>query len=203
MLTALPSNVSWPCPNNPESSHAGALNTIEVISSDVYWPAMRWEIRKYIASSELGHRITALHHAHYGFNMQTSPPTPHWEEHILNFMTVEPRSMASEYIRILIIIDCLTNILTYLPGREPIDDPVPARMCFEHVICNCGVWEIINTDCGKVFTTWCWDRVCSHLCLGFLFSTAFPLQTDAKLSSTINQTSSTSKPCAMMGRNTW
>jgi hypothetical protein len=65
MPAALRSRVTSLIHDNPESGHFGAQQTAELVSRDIYWPAMESEIRKYIAGYELCHRIKAPRHARY------------------------------------------------------------------------------------------------------------------------------------------
>jgi len=48
--------------HHPESGHFGALNTANLVSGDVHWPAMLSEIWKYVAGCEFCHPIKAPYH---------------------------------------------------------------------------------------------------------------------------------------------
>jgi hypothetical protein len=98
----------------------------------------------------------------------------------MDFVTDLPESTASKYTGILVIVDRLTKMATYLPCRKDIDSPELARMFFEHVICKRGVPDNIVTDRGKEFTSRFWNRVCSHLSINHRLSTAFHPQTDGQ-----------------------
>jgi len=166
--------------DNPESGHFGALTTAELVSRDFDGPAMDATIRKYVAGCELCHRIKAPRHARHGLNMPLPPPSRPWEGVTMDFVTDLPRSTASGYTGILVIVDRLTKMATYLPSRKDIDSPELARMFFEHMMCKHGVPDNIVTDRGKEFTSRFWDRVCSHLSINHRLSTAFHPQTDGQ-----------------------
>ena len=57
---ALRSSVTSLIHDNAESGHFGALKPAELVSRDFHWPAMKSDIRKYVAGCELCHRIKAL-----------------------------------------------------------------------------------------------------------------------------------------------
>jgi len=177
---ALRSRVTSLFHNNPESGQFGALMTAELVSRDFYWPAMKSEIRKYVAGCELCHRIKALHHASYGLNMPLLPPSRPWEGLTMDFVTNLPESTASGYTGIFVIVDRLTKMTIYLPCRKDINSPELARMFIENVICKSGVRDNITTDRGKEFTSGSWDRVCSRLSINHRLSTTFHSQTDSQ-----------------------
>jgi len=54
---ALCSRVTSLVHDNPKSGHFGALKTAKLISRDFHFPAIESEIRKYVASCKLFHRI--------------------------------------------------------------------------------------------------------------------------------------------------
>jgi len=153
MPTALHSRVTSLSHNNLESGQFGTLKTAELISRDFDWPAMESEIWKYIADGELCHRIKAPRHTRYGLNMPLPLPSHLWEGLTMDFFTDLPESMASGYAGILIIVDRLTTIATYLPCRMDIDSPELARMVFEHLICKRGVPDNITSYRSRELTS--------------------------------------------------
>jgi len=134
----------------------------------------------YIGGSELCHRIKALRHARYALNMPLPPPSCPWEGLTMDFITKFPESTESEYTGIVVIIDRVTKMATYLLCRKDIDSPALARMVFKHVICKHGVPDNLTTDRGKEFTSQIWDRVCSHHSINHWLSTLFHPQTDGQ-----------------------
>jgi len=166
--------------DNPESGHFGSLKTAESVSRDFYWPAMNATVRKYVAGCEVCHRLKAPRHASHGLNMPLQPPFRPWEGVTIDFITDLPESTASKYKGILVIVNRLTKMATYLPCRNDIDSPELARIFFAHVICKRGVLDNIVTDRGKEFTSRFWNRVCSHLSINHRLSTAFHPQTDGQ-----------------------
>jgi hypothetical protein len=98
----------------------------------------------------------------------------------MDCVTDLPESTASKYTGILVIVDRLTKMPTYLPCRKDIDSPELAQMFFEHMICKRGVPDNIVTDRGKEITSRFWNRVCSHLSINHRVSTAFHPQTDGQ-----------------------
>ena len=173
--------------DNWESGHFGALETAELLFRDFYWAAMDARVRKYVAGCVLCHRIKAPGHARHGQNILLQLRSRPWEGVKMDFVTDLPESTASKYTGILVIVDRLTKMATYLPYRKDIDSPELARMFFEHVICKRGVPDNIVTDRGKEFTSRFWNRVCSHLSINYRLSTAFHPQTNGQ-TERLNQT---------------
>jgi len=68
----------------------------------------------------------------------------------------------------------------YLPCRNDIDLPELAWMILEQVICKRGVPDNIVTDCGKAFTSWFCNRVCSHLSINHRLLSAVHPQTNGQ-----------------------
>jgi len=166
--------------DNTESGHFGALKTAQLVSRDFYWPAMDATVRKYVAGCELCHRIKAPRDSHPGLNMLLQPPSRSWDGVTMDIVSDLPESTASKYTGILVIVDRLTKMATYLPCRKDIDSPELARMFFDQVICKRGIVDNIVTDRGKEFTSRFWNRVCSLLCINHRLSTAFHPQTDGQ-----------------------
>jgi len=180
VLTTLHSRLISVFHDNPKSSHFGALKTAKLISRDFYWPAMESEIQKYVAGCELCHRINAPCHARNGVNMPLPPPSCAWEGLTMDLITDLPESTALRYTGMLVIVDHLTKMATYLPCRKDLDSPELARMFFELMICKRGAPDNMTTARGKEFTNPYLDRVCSHLIINHRLSTAFHPQTDGQ-----------------------
>jgi len=175
---ALCSRVTSVLHDNPKSSHFGALKTAELVSWDVCWPAMESEIRKYVAGCKLCQQITAPRYTCHERNMPMSPSSCPSEGYTMLFVTDLRESTASGYTGILLTVDHLTTMATYLPCRKNIDSPELTWMLVEYVIWKYRVRENITTDSGKEFTSRFWDSVCSHLSINHHLSTAFHPQTD-------------------------
>jgi hypothetical protein len=176
----LQSNVTALHHDNPESGYFGALKTAELVSQNLYWPALQTSVRQYVAGCEVCHRVKAARHAKYRVNMSIEPPNQPWEGVTMDFVTDLPKSTASASTGILVIVDRLTKMAIDLPCRKDVDPPELARMFFEEVICKHGVPSNIVTDWGSQFTSRFWNRVCSHLSIDHRLSTLFLPQTDGQ-----------------------
>jgi hypothetical protein len=71
----------------------------------------------------------------------------------MDFVTDLPKSTASGYMGILVIVDQLAWMATNLPFRKDIDSPELAWMFSPHVMCKHGVADNIVPDRGKEFTS--------------------------------------------------
>jgi len=98
----------------------------------------------------------------------------------MDFATDLPKSTASGYTGIMVIINRLTTMATYLPSRKHIDSPEVALMFFGQVFCNWGVPDIITNNRGQEFTRRFWDRVCFYISFNHRLSTSFRPQTDGQ-----------------------
>jgi hypothetical protein len=167
--------------DNPESGHFGALKTVELASRDFYWEALDATVQKCIAECELCHRIKAPCHARHGVNLPLVSPSWPREGLKMDFVTDLPDSTFSEYPGILVLVDQLAKMASYLPCRKDIDSPELRRIVFEYVLCLHRVPKNINTDRAKEFTSRFWTRVCSHMCADHPLTMAFHPQTDGQM----------------------
>jgi hypothetical protein len=91
--------------DNPKSGHFGGLKTAELISRNFHWLALQTSVRQYGAGCEVCHRVKAARHTRYGVNMPIEPPSQPWEGVTMDFVTDLPKSTASPYTGILVIVD--------------------------------------------------------------------------------------------------
>jgi len=140
---------------------------------------MQFEIQQYASGWELCHRIQAPLCTRYSLNMPLSLPSCRWERLTMHFIPDLPASMGSRYTGMSVIIDCLTDVVTYIPCKRTLTLQ-SWHMLFEQAICKRGVPASITTCCSKQYSSYVCDRVCSHLSINHRLSTAFHLQMDAQ-----------------------
>jgi len=116
--------------DNPESAYLGALKTSTLPSQDLYWPAMEAVIQKYVAGCDLCNRINAPCHTLDGLNRPLAPHSHPCDGLTMDFVTHLLESTALGYTGILVIVNHMSNIATYLPCRKDIDSPELARLYF-------------------------------------------------------------------------
>lgn len=69
----LRTKVVTPFPDNPKSGHFGVPQTAELVSRNIYRPALEATLQKYIPGCELCHRIKPPRHTHPSTNMLLAP----------------------------------------------------------------------------------------------------------------------------------
>jgi len=143
--------------DNLQSGHFGAPKTAQLLSGDFHWPEFDATLRKYIAGCKLCHVIKAPHHPRHGLHMPLPPPSRPWEGVTMDIVTALPKSIPSRYTAILVIIDCPTEMVTYIACGKDIDSRELPRMFFDHVSCKQGVPDNPITNRGKEFTCRFWD----------------------------------------------
>jgi len=79
---------------------------------------MQFEIQQYASGWELCHRIQAPLCTRYSLNMPLSLPSCRWERLTMHFIPDLPASMGSRYTGMSVIIDCLTDVVTYIPCKR-------------------------------------------------------------------------------------
>jgi len=166
--------------DNPEFSHFGALKTAELVSRDIYCPAMDSHVHTYVSGCKVCHSMKAPQHATHGINMPLETPSSQWEGVTMAFVTVLSELTASGYGRILVIMNRLTKMAMYLQCRKDIDLLELAQLFLEQDICKRGVPDNIVTDHGAQFTSRFWTPVCSHLGTDHRLLIAFHPQTDGR-----------------------
>ena len=107
--------------DKPGSGHFGAPKTAELMPQDFHWSALDATIQQYIAGWELCHRTKAPWHATHGTNMPLARTSQPWEGVTIDFVTDLPESTASGYRGSFVIVDRLTQMAIYLPGKKDID----------------------------------------------------------------------------------
>jgi hypothetical protein len=163
VLEALQSKVISHFHDNPEAGHFGAHTTAQLVSRVFHWATMDATIGNYVAGFRPCHGIRLQGHAHHGLKWPLSPRSRPWEVVAMDFVTDVPKSTASGYIGILVIVNRLTKMETYLPSRKDMGSLELALMFFDHVIWKHGVQDNIGTDRGKEHTIQFCDQVWSHL----------------------------------------
>jgi len=164
--------------DNSESGYFGALKSTELICRDFYWPVMDSRVSKYVSSCKVCHQIKPPRHARHGIDMPLETPSQPSESVTMDFVTDLPESTASHYTMILIIVDRLTKMATYLLCWKDIDSPELARLIVQHVIIKRSVPDNIVTDRGNQFSSRLCTRVCSDFSSDHRLSTAIHPQTD-------------------------
>jgi hypothetical protein len=98
----------------------------------------------------------------------------------LTSLPTSPESTESPCTGILVVVDQLTKMAIYLRCPKEVDPLELARSFFGKVMCKHIVPNNIVTDQGSQFTSWFWNRVCSHLNIDHRLSTSFHPQMDGQ-----------------------
>jgi hypothetical protein len=86
------------------------------------------------------------HHACPRFNNPLQPPSRPWLGVTIHFITGLPESTAPKYTAILVLVNRLPKMVTYLICRKDNNSQQLTEVLFEYLICKHGVPDNIVTD---------------------------------------------------------
>ena len=163
------------CHNNPLAEQGGTAKTTELVSRHYYWPGMRETIKGYVKNCDMCQRSKVVCHVLYGMLQSNKVPEQPWKSIAMDFITDLPNS--DGYDTILVVIDRLTKMSHFIPGRRDLDARQFATLFHKEIIRLYGIPRDIITDRGSVFTSELWKYTTEKLGIERRLSTAFHPQT--------------------------
>src|SRR5437667_7989917 len=112
-------------------------------------------IKEYCCTCDICQRVKAPQHQPFGQLQSLPPPTHAWDDIMMDFVTGLPPSKAGHivYDAILVVIDCLTKMVHYIPMHRDLDAPELAETILQEVISHHEVPDLIVMDRGSIFTS--------------------------------------------------
>ena len=142
--------------DNPLAEHFGINKTRELVDRKYYWPGLKKGMRNYVRGCDVCLASKTVHHKPYG-DLQFLPVLTHrWKDLLMDFVTGLPLSAnwkGNSYDSILVIIDCLTNMVHYELVKVTINAPGLAEVIIDMVIQYHGLPDSIISDQGVIFTS--------------------------------------------------
>ena len=173
------------------SGHQGIGKTLERITRNYYFPAMRKYVEKRISECTECNRNKASRHAPYGQLKSPKTPSGAWKSIALDFVVKLPLSREPltgiEYDSILVITCRLTKYGYFIPYLEASTAEDLAYVFLRFIHSNHGLPEEIISDRDKLFTSRFWKSLMDQLGVKHKLSTAYHPQTDGQ-TERLNQT---------------
>ncbi|KAF8747242.1 hypothetical protein RHS01_11373 [Rhizoctonia solani] len=121
--------------DSPASGHQGRARTLELISCHYYWPAMKFQVNRYVETCEICQRSKGHLH-NYALNPLSVPAGP-WEDISYDFIVKFPKCKG--YDSILVVVDRFSKMMHLVPCKETATAEDVAQMFLEHV------WKLHGT----------------------------------------------------------
>ncbi|QRW25151.1 Retrotransposable element Tf2 protein [Rhizoctonia solani] len=162
--------------DSPASGHQGRAQTLELISCHYYWPAMKFQVNRYVESCEICQGSKG--HAHnYALDPLSVPAGP-WEDISYDFIVKFPKCKG--YDSILVVVDRFSKMMHLIPCKETATAEDVAQMFLEHVWKLHGTSKHTVSDRGTTFNSKFLKALYKSLQITPSFSTAYHPQSDGQ-----------------------
>ena len=132
--------------NHLISGHFGQNWTMELVRREYIWLKLRDSVKSYIKSCTTCMCSKSQRHHPYGLLKQLLIPERPWNSISMDFIEKLPMSDSSNTI--LVIIDCLTKQLIFIPTVDTITSPMLAKLFVLHVFSKHSVPSHVTSDCS-------------------------------------------------------
>ncbi|KAJ1579475.1 hypothetical protein NDA11_007601 [Ustilago hordei] len=164
--------------NLPSVGHPGRRKTLSLVRRSFFWPGLSKFVHTFVDSCETCRRIKAAQHKPYG-HLKSLPVPPHpWSS--ISMDLIEQLPPSSGFTAILVVVDRLTKMATFVPTTNTLDAPELAKLFLRHVYSKHGLPTSIVSDRGSEFTSHFWRSLSALLGIGNHFSSAYHPQSDGQ-----------------------
>ncbi|SOV08288.1 uncharacterized protein UDID_17342 [Ustilago sp. UG-2017a] len=164
--------------NSPSVGHPGRRKTLSLVRRSFFWPGLSKFVHTFVDSCETCRRIKAAWHKPYG-HLKSLPVPPHpWSS--ISMDLIEQLPPSSGFTAILVVVDRLTKMATFVPTTNTLDAPELAKLFLRHVYSKHGLPTSIVSDRGSEFTSHFWRSLSALLGIGNHFSSAYHPQSDGQ-----------------------
>ncbi|SOV03415.1 uncharacterized protein UDID_18660 [Ustilago sp. UG-2017a] len=164
--------------NSPSVGHPGRIKTLSLVRRSFFWPGLSKFVHTFVDSCETCRRIKAARHKPYG-HLKSLPVPPHpWSS--ISMDLIEQLPPSSGFTAILVVVDRLTKMATFVPTTNTLDAPELAKLFLRHVYSKHGLPTSIVSDRGSKFTSHFWRSLSALLGIRNHFSSAYHPQSDGQ-----------------------
>ncbi|SPC61665.1 uncharacterized protein UHOD_11627 [Ustilago sp. UG-2017b] len=164
--------------NSPSVGHPGRRKTLSLVRRSFFWPGMSKFVHTFVDSCETCRHIKAVRHKPYG-HLKSLPVPPHpWSS--ISMDLIEQLPPSSDFTAILVVVDRLTKMATFVPTTNTLDAPELAKLFLRHVYSKHGLPTSIVSDRGSEFTSHFWRSLSALLGIETHFSSAYHPQSDGQ-----------------------
>ena len=166
------------CHSAPSAGHPGVERTFHRLVAAVYWPKMRDDVRRYVASCTVCQTTKYSTQPPTGLLQPLPIPLMVWDHVSMDFIVGLPTSRG--YTTILVVVDRLTKY-THLGALPPaFDAPRVAALFIDIVVKLHGFPSAIVSDRDTIFMSRVWTELMKHSGTKLQRSTAYHPQTDGQ-----------------------
>ncbi|SPC63566.1 related to transposon-encoded proteins with TYA, reverse transcriptase, integrase domains in various combinations [Ustilago sp. UG-2017b] len=164
--------------NSPSVGHPGRRKTLSLVRRSFFWPGVSKFVHTFVDSCETCRRIKAVRHKPYG-HLKSLPVPPHpWSS--ISMDLIEQLPPSSDFTAILVVVDRLTKMATFVLTTNTLDAPELAKLFLRHVYSKHGLPTSIMSDRGSEFTSHFWRSLSTLLGIENHFSSAYHPQSDGQ-----------------------
>ncbi|SPC60765.1 uncharacterized protein UHOD_11147 [Ustilago sp. UG-2017b] len=122
---------------SPSVGHPGRRKMLSLVRRSFFWPGMSKFVHTFVDSCETCRRIKAVQHKPYG-HLKSLPVPPHpWSS--ISMDLIEQLPPSSDFTAILVVVNRLTKMATFVPTTNTLDAPELAKLFLHHVYSKHGL----------------------------------------------------------------
>ena len=168
--------------DDPLAGHFGYARTLELLRRKYYWPGFNQDVRKYVDTCDICHRIKSVMYNPHGQLQDLPLPCALFIDFTIDFISDMPpcEHHGVVYDSIFVIVDRYTKMVRYIPARMDWTSERLAEAFIENIWRDKGLPDSVVSDRGSLFTSKFWSALCFHLKIKRKLSTSFHPQTDGQ-----------------------
>ena len=163
----------------PYVGHLGRERTVELLRSYLFWPGIRKDVSKFIATFDSCQRIKAANQAPGGLLQPLETPKVLWESFSMELITLLPETSRGN-TAIVVFVDRMSKMVRLAPVRTKIDAESCAHVFVREFFAKHGMPTSIVSDRNPRFTSEFFMHLCRLLGMKQRMSTSYHPQTDGQ-----------------------
>jgi hypothetical protein len=160
------------------AGHVGGAKMMELVSRNYFWLGVWSDIQKYVQGCPTCQRTKTSREKPHGYLKSLELPEGPWQHITMDSIKLLP--MSNNYNSILVIVNCLTKWVIFIPTSTRLTSPQLTQLVIDHVIAQHGVPESIVSDRGSKFVSKFWKHVTDKIGIKLRLSTAYHPQTNGQ-----------------------
>ena len=160
------------------AGHPGISKTTELVLRNYTWINLRQDVTEYVTGCATCQRTKTSRTQPHGFLRTLEVPQLPWEHISMDF--IEPLPLSNGYDSILVVVDRLTKMSTFLPTTSTLTSTKLAEILIREIFTRHGLPRSIVSDRGSKFIAKFWRCATEKLGIKLKLSTAFHPQTDGQ-----------------------
>lgn len=164
--------------DNPLSAHNGITKTTSIIQRNYIFPNLNKLVKEYVKTCLVCQTCKSESKKPLGQLSSLPIPESRLETYSLDFIGPLPPSGPHKYNSILVVVEKLTRLATFIPTHTNISAADTASLFFTHIVCRFGFPKVLISDRDSKFTSTFWQTLWKLTKTKFNMSSSFHPQTD-------------------------